>query len=815
MLSLFAGLALAEEKEGPGFEYVVFISRDPAWRQFECKRVAPDTGFVTDPDVAGYYPYHLSRGDRHYAVVAPTQCMPIFWLSVEQRYKGWLEEAAGSLQMCEQLLVDMERQLQQRRDYERARAKHEREWQEALQRAKLRYLQRAKLSIKAEELDVMKLWGELTRRRDELLGREKEAPAQAPAEKKEEKEPEAVGRRPEAPAPEYFRAESTPNNNGMHVTLIWPAVEFAHPESAPKEKPKEPAPAPPPPPPQKKALSAGEQSELKAINAKLEALGEAHRYASFLQDSRAKLEEFQKQLVAMRGAYLSRVAAFSTLLETLDCESRAHLGAVLNIDPGKLTPETVEAAVPALENRLAEARGRAFSKDATAYDYDRFDALNYAVQLARAYVERAEKKVSLAPIENDLLWQLAARLKEAGLAETAPGGAPRRAEPSQLLAALSKHREAGLRSELDTPAQAKADWEAVQKGFDEASGNFMQAKLDELKARVRERRLTEPGERYYRSELSRVSLLAAAAVDRLKGIERLHAGRRYFFRLAAAPVGGPPEKRFEFVASASPRPGLFDVSMLTNFVFALVFTGIVLAVMAYVRRNPHVFIRRIAGLEALDEAIGRATEMGKPVLFVHGLSTVGDIAVLASLSILGRIARRVAEYDSDLLVANNDPLVYSVSYEVVQEGYKEAGRPDTFKPDNIIMAASEQFPYVAAVAGIMSRRSPAANFFVGYFYAEALILAESGAATGAIQIAATDSFTQLPFFITTCDYTLMGEELYAAGAYLSREPRMLATIKAQDIGKSVLLALLPLGTFLGTAGWRMLQVLFTAYEKGG
>jgi len=65
----------------------------------------------------------------------------------------------------------------------------------------------------------------------------------------------------------------------------------------------------------------------------------------------------------------------------------------------------------------------------------------------------------------------------------------------------------------------------------------------------------------------------------------------------------------------------------------------------------------------------------------------------------------------------------------------------------------------------MLREKPAANFFMGMFYAESLILAETGNRTGAIQIAGTDADTQLPFFITACDYTLMGEELYAASAY--------------------------------------------------
>jgi hypothetical protein len=69
-----------------------------------------------------------------------------------------------------------------------------------------------------------------------------------------------------------------------------------------------------------------------------------------------------------------------------------------------------------------------------------------------------------------------------------------------------------------------------------------------------------------------------------------------------------------------------------------------------------------------------------------------------------------------------------------------------------------------------------------------LLLAETGAVTKAIQIAGTDNWTQIPFFITTCDYTLIGEEVYAASAYLSREPRMLGSLRGQDVGKAFLMA---------------------------
>ena len=99
---------------------------------------------------------------------------------------------------------------------------------------------------------------------------------------------------------------------------------------------------------------------------------------------------------------------------------------------------------------------------------------------------------------------------------------------------------------------------------------------------------------------------------------------------------------------------------------------------------------------------------------------------------------------------------------------------------------------------------------MGGFYAEALLFAETGSTTGAIQIAGTDSYTQLPFFITTCDYTLMGEELYAASAYLSREPRLLGSLKGQDVGKAIFLAVLIAGVVLATLDVSFLSHVFKA-----
>jgi len=288
----------------------------------------------------------------------------------------------------------------------------------------------------------------------------------------------------------------------------------------------------------------------------------------------------------------------------------------------------------------------------------------------------------------------------------------------------------------------------------------------------------------------------------------LETGKQYFVKLQSA-LGGTTAEYPE-VLSATPRENWFDTSKTNMLILAVLFGATVLYFIARARRDPNLFIRKINGLDAVDEAIGRATEMGKPILYLNGMSTLADLSTLAALNILGRVARRVANYESTLVVPCRDPIVLTVAQEIVKAGYADAGRPDAYNEDNIFFLTEDQFSYAAAVCGIMMRDKPAANFFMGYYYAESLILAETGANTGAIQIAGTDAATQIAFFVTTCDYTLIGEELYAASAYLSREPLVLGSLKGQDMAKLFMMIVIVIGTLLVTFGMHFIKDLFKA-----
>ncbi len=231
---------------------------------------------------------------------------------------------------------------------------------------------------------------------------------------------------------------------------------------------------------------------------------------------------------------------------------------------------------------------------------------------------------------------------------------------------------------------------------------------------------------------------------------------------------------------------MFITTLLATIAVVIVVT-IVTALMG---RLP--FIRRIAGLNAIDEAVGRATEMGRPIIFSSGLAGLSIIS-LQALAIGSHIARYAARYGTRFIVPVCDQSMMPITEQVLREVYASEGVPERYREEDVRFLSDRQFAYAAGVTGIMHRSKPGASFLFGQFFAESLILAENGQAVGAIQVAGTPDLLQTPFFVVTCDYTLIGDEFYAASAYLSKEPTQLGSLVGQDLGKAMLLLLIVVG----------------------
>ena len=214
--------------------------------------------------------------------------------------------------------------------------------------------------------------------------------------------------------------------------------------------------------------------------------------------------------------------------------------------------------------------------------------------------------------------------------------------------------------------------------------------------------------------------------------------------------------------------------------------------------------RRLTGLDALPEMVGRAAEMERPLHFTTGLgdltSTVAP-QLVAGLAVLAYVAELCANYGVKMIYSVYQAQVMPIATELMKDAYTKAGKPEEFIPeDQVRYLSGEQFAYASAVQGIAERERPAANIMIGPFYAESMLFAETFNRIGSIQLAGTARGYQIPFFAVICDYLLIGEEIYAAGAYLSKDHLTSGTIMGQDYGKILALILMILGVIATTFG---------------
>lgn len=213
---------------------------------------------------------------------------------------------------------------------------------------------------------------------------------------------------------------------------------------------------------------------------------------------------------------------------------------------------------------------------------------------------------------------------------------------------------------------------------------------------------------------------------------------------------------------------------------------------AHGKSGKKMYIRRIPGLNALEDAIGRATEMGRPVLMVPGIGGLDAISVQA-LNIFANVTRIAARFGTPIRICVVDAAVYTVAQETIRAAYQQEGVIERYDVDSVRFVSDRQFAFAAGVAGMIQREKAAATFFLGAFFAESLIFAESANSVGAIQIAGSTQNTQTPFFLAACDYVLIADEFYAASAYISREPVLVGSLIGQDWAKFLVAAMVLVG----------------------
>ncbi len=230
--------------------------------------------------------------------------------------------------------------------------------------------------------------------------------------------------------------------------------------------------------------------------------------------------------------------------------------------------------------------------------------------------------------------------------------------------------------------------------------------------------------------------------------------------------------------------------------------GVILFQIERARKGMTVGLRKLPALDSLEDGIGRATEMGRPVHFSSGWIPMSNAThapmLVASMEYLAYVSRQCAKFDTKLIITVAQGDTFAVTQEIVRNAYLQEGVPENLRPDTIRFLSSNQLVYASATGSVMEKEQVATNIMIGGWADEALFVAEAGYLAGAMGIGGTTNQYQIPFFVAACDSVLLSDELFAGSAYLSKDPVELGAVAGQDWGKTFGVILLIVGAILKT-----------------
>jgi hypothetical protein len=246
---------------------------------------------------------------------------------------------------------------------------------------------------------------------------------------------------------------------------------------------------------------------------------------------------------------------------------------------------------------------------------------------------------------------------------------------------------------------------------------------------------------------------------------------------------------------------MFEAGKIAETLFLVV--SVILTLYFYTTKSKIPDIRRIPAIDAIDEAISRATEMGRPVHVSSGMPQIvgsGDPMTMAGMSIVSHVAKVCARQDTRVIATAYKPEQNVMQMDVVRAAYVAEGKAANFNPNDCLFLDGRA--YEAGVMGLIQDENCAANINVGYLRGGVALTFMPYAFKGdVIQIGGSATVTNIPHLAALCDYLLISEDIFAAEAYLTREKNKLNALFAQDVYKFIILGFVVIATIAAIAGF--------------
>lgn len=237
--------------------------------------------------------------------------------------------------------------------------------------------------------------------------------------------------------------------------------------------------------------------------------------------------------------------------------------------------------------------------------------------------------------------------------------------------------------------------------------------------------------------------------------------------------------------------------------FVVIFLGIMLIFAVAGRGRPRQILREIPAFTKLGGAIGRAVESGKRLHLSLGWGGVYDIrgaSGLVGLSVVERIARLASVSDRPPVVTSGEGTLGILSQDSLRAVSRTIGAAQQFNLLQGRVSGLTPFSYAAGALPIIHDEQVSATILTGHFGSEVALISDASERQEGFTLAGSDSLPAQAVVVVTAEAPLIGEELYAAGAYVNAGPLHASSLRAQDIFRWVLVGVILVGAALKLVG---------------
>jgi hypothetical protein len=225
---------------------------------------------------------------------------------------------------------------------------------------------------------------------------------------------------------------------------------------------------------------------------------------------------------------------------------------------------------------------------------------------------------------------------------------------------------------------------------------------------------------------------------------------------------------------------------LVGLAFLVIFFALMIVFATVGRGRPKRYLREAPAFSRLSKGIGLAVEAGRRLhisLGHGGVSGLQGMSAMIGLSMLQRIARAASISDRPPTATSGEATLAVLSQDTLRSVYHSIGAESQYEPTLGQLTGLTPLSFAAGAVPVIYDRQVSVNILAGHFGSEVALLTDAAERSGSLTLAGSDSLPGQAVLYAAAQEPLIGEELYAAGAYIQAGPMHLASVRAQDIAR--------------------------------